>query len=92
MASPMSRLSPAQVKRLTAVHGWSATILGLLLYAVVATGTVAVFADEIARWSSGGLRTLSPLEKPIDRTVRQLAETVDPAFLDEIGIWAGTGG
>lgn len=91
MASPMSRLSPAQVKRLTAVHGWSATILGLLLYAVVATGTVAVFADEIARWSSGGLRTLSPLEKPIDRTVRQLAETVDPAFLDEIGIWAGTG-
>lgn len=90
MASPMSRLSPAQIKRLTAVHGWSAAVLGLLLYAVVATGTVVVFADEIARWSSGGLRAALPLDQPIDRQVRQLAETVDPAFLEEIGIWDGT--
>ena len=50
----MLELSQAQMKRLTAIHGWSAVVLGLLLYAVIATGAVAVFADEIGRWSVGG--------------------------------------
>ena len=34
----MFDLTQAQTKRLTAVHGWSAIILGLLLYAVIVTG------------------------------------------------------
>ena len=38
----MIELSQARTKRLTAIHGWSAVLLGLLLYAVVATGAVAV--------------------------------------------------
>lgn len=87
----MIPLSQAKMKRLTAVHGWSAMILGLLLYAVVFTGAVAVFAPEIGRWSSGGVRQLAPLEAPIDATVRRLGREVDPKHLDDIGIWAGDG-
>ena len=49
----MFDLSQVQMKRLTAIHGWSAVVLGLLLYAVIATGAVAVFATEIGRWSVG---------------------------------------
>ena len=40
----MPDLSQGQLKRLTAIHGWSAVILGLLLYAVIATGAVAMTA------------------------------------------------
>jgi uncharacterized iron-regulated membrane protein len=87
----MGKLSQAQIKRLTAIHGWSGVTLGLLLYAVIATGAVAVFADEIARWSAGGVRTSAPLEAPLDAHVRALAREVDPAHLDDVGIWAGEG-
>ena len=60
----MRALSQAQIKRLTAIHGWSAVVLGLLLYAVVATGAVAVFANEIGRWSVGAPREAPPLDGP----------------------------
>ena len=87
----MFGLTQAQLKRLTAIHGWSAVVLGLLLYAVIATGAVAVFSGEIGRWSAGAARSAPALEGPIDRTVRQLAAEVDPAYLHDIGIWAGEG-
>lgn len=87
----MGRLSQAQLRRLTAVHGWSGVVLGLLLYAVIATGTVAVFAGEIGRWSAGGVRAADPLEAPIDAAIRSAAAGVDPAYLDDVGIWAGEG-
>ena len=48
-------LGQIELKRMTAIHGWSAVILGLLLSVVVATGAVAVFAEEIGRGSAGGL-------------------------------------
>lgn len=44
----MIALEQAKTKTLVAVHGWSGISLGLLLYAVILTGMVAVFAEEIA--------------------------------------------
>lgn len=88
----MIDLDQGQVKRLTAVHGWSAVVLGLLLYAVILTGVVAVFAGEIGRWSVGGVRERDPLAGPVGATVASLAAEVDPAFLGEGGIWSGEGG
>ena len=40
----MIHLPKEETKLMVAVHGWSGIVLGLLLYAVVLTGMVAVFA------------------------------------------------
>ena len=88
----MFNISQVQAKRLTAVHGWSAVVLGLLLYAVIATGAVAVFAAEIGRWSVGGVRELAPLDEKIGAGIRKLAAQVDPEFLHDGGAWAGEAG
>ncbi len=87
----MITLSQARMKRMTAVHGWSGVLLGLLLYVVVATGTIAVFSEQIGRWSAGGAREFPPLTGAIDDHVRKAAETVDPAFREDIAIWDGLG-
>ena len=71
VARRRERERKARTKRLTAIHGWSAVLLGLLLYAVVLTGTAAVFAHEIGAWSAGHVTTQSAFEKPIDATVRR---------------------
>jgi uncharacterized iron-regulated membrane protein len=85
----VGELSQAQVKRLTAIHGWSAVVLGLLLYAVIATGAVAVFSAEIGRWAAGGVRVAAPLDGPVDGHVRRLAREVNPEYLHDVGIWTG---
>lgn len=87
----MIELSQARTKRLTAIHGWSAVLLGLLLYAVVATGAVAVFSEEIGRWSAGEVQDQPVLSRDIDALVQRLSAEVDPAFREEIGIWSGEG-
>ncbi len=87
----MFNLRQGQLKRLTAIHGWSAVVLGLLLYAVIATGAVAVFATEIGRWSVGGARERDPLEARIGASVSELAAQVNPEFLHDVGIWSGEG-
>jgi len=48
----MKCLTTAQPKRLTAIHGLSGTISGLLLHPAVMTGTMVVFVQEIGRWSA----------------------------------------
>ena len=48
----MIETSTANYKRMVAIHGWSGVALGLLLYVVIVTGTLAVFADEISAWAS----------------------------------------
>ena len=68
----MIHLSKNETKLMVAVHGWSGIGLGLLLYAVIFTGMVAVFASEIGVWSAGHLGTRSAFEQPIDRIVRDL--------------------
>src|SRR3546814_706757 len=67
---------------MVAVHGWSGILLGLLLYAVVLTGTAAVCAEEIGAWSAGHVTTRSAFEKPIDATVRRLS-AITPAKYHE---------
>lgn len=88
----MPDLSQAQLKRLTAIHGWSAIVLGLLLYAVIVTGAVAVFSDEIGRWSAGGVRTSAALENPVDSRIRGLVDHVDPENRDDVSFWNAEGG
>ncbi len=81
-----------RVQRLFRIHGWSGVGLGLLLYAVILTGTIAVFAEEIGHWSSPlPVHPEDVLQPGLDRALRSVAETVDPQFYDEVGIRAGTG-
>jgi len=84
-------LSQAQMKRLTAVHGWSGTLLGLLLYIVVATGTIAVFAQEIREWSVGASAPPG-IDVPVDAAVRKLAAFMPRGVLGEVGIWRNSRG
>ncbi len=80
------------VKRLFAIHGWSGIALGLLLYAVIVTGTVAVFAEEIGQWSSPLPTHPGEILQPgLDTAVRDAARTVDPQYYEEVGIFAATG-
>ncbi|MEM8793943.1 MAG: PepSY-associated TM helix domain-containing protein [Pseudomonadota bacterium] len=88
----MVAISQSRMKRLVAIHGWSGTILGLLLYVVIVTGAVAVFAHEIGLWSQGGEKYSATLTEPIDAHVRKVAATVDQGFFEEISIWKGTDG
>jgi len=69
----MIHLQKNDTKLMVAVHGWSGILLGLLLYAVVVTGMVAVFAEEIGIWSAGHVQTESAFTRPFDSTVRELA-------------------
>ncbi|RYD88011.1 MAG: PepSY domain-containing protein, partial [Sphingomonadales bacterium] len=61
----MIHLHKDDTKLMIAVHGWSGILLGLLLYAVVITGMVAVFAEEIGAWSAGHVETRSAFSRPI---------------------------
>ncbi len=88
----MIALSQARTKRLVAIHGWSGVILGLLLYVVLLTGAVAVFALEIGSWSAGGMKSQTPLERPLDATLRALAEEVPEAYLEEVSVFSNSAG
>ncbi|MEM6680338.1 MAG: PepSY-associated TM helix domain-containing protein [Pseudomonadota bacterium] len=82
----MIALDQTRTKRLVAVHGWSGTVLGLLLYAVVLTGAIAVFANEIGTWSKGGENRASAVEGRLHKPLYDLARSVDPSFHEEIMI------
>ena len=82
----MIKLSQRETKSLVNLHGWSAIFTGLLLYAVVVTGTVAVLAEEILHWSIGEVRHENPLESGIDATVREFAAKVDKKYLEEVSL------
>lgn len=88
----MKSLSQAQLKRLTAVHGWSGIVLGFLLYAVVVTGTVVVFESEISSWSVGGPRGVDKITASLDDKVRPLIEKVSKGYQLETGIWVNERG
>ena len=82
----MSFVSQARTKRLLAVHGWSGTILGLLLYVVIFTGAVVVFADEIGAWSRGAMGHASGLGTEVDHRFRVAARDVERTYYDEVTI------
>jgi uncharacterized iron-regulated membrane protein len=88
----MSMVDKATSKRLLAVHGWSAVILGLFLYIIVITGSVAVMSHEIGEWSVSGAGTEAPLNQPLDARIRQLAETVDPKYREDVSIFPNAAG
>lgn len=94
----MVKLSQAKTKTLVAVHGWSGVSLGLLLYAVILTGMVAVFAEEIAHWSVGIVNPDNPLAPtpddaaPLQELIDGLAPQVDAEFLQEVALGRTTQG
>jgi uncharacterized iron-regulated membrane protein len=84
-------LPKKETKLMVAVHGWSGVLLGLLLYAVVITGTAAVFAEEIGIWAAGRVETRSAFERPIAATIQQLGTRTPPAYYEGVDLFE-TGG
>ncbi|WP_156680164.1 PepSY-associated TM helix domain-containing protein [Sphingomonas profundi] len=83
----MIHLPREETKLMVAVHGWSGIVLGLLLYAVVLTGTAAVFAEEIGAWSAGHVETRSAFTRPIDRVVRDLAARTPVRYHEGVNLF-----
>jgi len=88
----MIDLSRERTRRLLAVHGWSGTLLGLVLYVVVLTGALAVFAHQIGIWSAGGERVAEPLAGPIDGIVRDLAGRVPAEWREDVSVFHNPAG
>lgn len=83
----MISLPKRETKLMVAVHGWSGIVLGLLLYAVIVTGTAAVFADEIGTWSAGHLETQSAFQRPIAGTVAELGERTPAKYREDVDLF-----
>lgn len=75
--------------RLISVHGWSATILGILLYVVMLTGTVAVFDHQIQHWSAGKPNDHAPFHHEIDPLVERFAKQVPSELRNSVSIGRG---
>jgi uncharacterized iron-regulated membrane protein len=82
----MIRLPQRETKLMVAVHGWLGVVLGLLLYAVIVTGTAAVFAQEIKLWSAGSLGPSDPFARPLESLVRRLAAETPEEYRDDLSI------
>ena len=83
----MIRLPREETKAMVAVHGWSGILLGLLLYAVVLTGTAAVFAEEIGAWSAGHVATQSAFERPMADTLRRLGDETPAQYREAVDLF-----
>ncbi|HWJ70723.1 MAG TPA: PepSY-associated TM helix domain-containing protein [Sphingobium sp.] len=83
----MIHLPREETKLMVAVHGWSGIILGLLLYAVVLTGMVAVFAEEIGVWSAGHVAQGAAFERPIDAPLQKLARRTPAEFHEAVDVY-----
>lgn len=88
----MFRLDARETKTLVAVHGWSGVLLGIILYAVIVTGTAAVFANEIKAWSAGLIGASDPFARPITQTVEKLTAETPAEFHDDISMREAPGG
>lgn len=84
----MIALPPREHRRLIAIHGWTGVGLGLLVYVVAATGTVAVLAREIGAWSSGTLASRPPLSRALDRVVGRAVAEAPPGARDTVDLSA----
>lgn len=83
----MIHLPKNETKLMVAVHGWSGILLGLILYAVVLTGTAAVFAEEIGTWSSGHMSSTSAFERPIGQSVQALGERTPSKYHEGVDLF-----
>lgn len=88
----MSMVDQATSKRLLAVHGWSGVVLGLFLYVVIITGTVAVLSQEIGAWSIGAARTQAPFSQPLNSKIQDLAQSVDPKYREDVTLYPNASG
>lgn len=82
----MIHLPKDETKAMVAVHGWSGIVLGLLLYAVVLTGTAAVFAEEIGIWSAGHVSTQTAFERPVADTLRALGARTPAPYREDVNL------
>ena len=85
----MPLAAPAK-KRLISVHGWSATVLAILLYVVMLTGTVVVLEDEIAYWSGGKAEIETPFKDGFGDVLEHYAAQVPQPLREEL-IVTGSG-
>lgn len=83
----MISLATDQTKRLLTIHGWSGAVLGLLLYVVVLTGAVAVFAGDIGAWAVSGADHRDPLARWVGVAVSNLAAEIPDAYEEDISIF-----
>ncbi|MEW9855340.1 PepSY-associated TM helix domain-containing protein [Novosphingobium sp. M1R2S20] len=83
----MIALPKEETKLMVAVHGWSGIILGLLLYAVVLTGTAAVFAEEIGVWSAGHVTSESAFERPIAGPIQELGAQTPEEYREAVDLF-----
>lgn len=88
----MITLKARETRTLVAVHGWAGAILGLLLYAVIVTGTAAVFANEIKAWSGGMLGTSEPLNQPLNAVLARLEAETPKEFREDLSLRATPAG
>jgi uncharacterized iron-regulated membrane protein len=77
----------SKAKALISLHSWSGIVLGMLLYAVIFTGTVAVVADEIGEWSNSNYPLKLMLSSDIDETVKRLAKQTPVEYQEEISVY-----
>ena len=77
----------SKAKALLSLHSWSGIVLGMLLYAVIFTGTVAVVAEEIGEWSNSNYPQHLMLTSDIDKTVKRLSAQTPKEYLDEISTY-----
>jgi uncharacterized iron-regulated membrane protein len=83
----MIHLPKNETKLMVAIHGWSGILLGLVLYAVILTGTAAVFAEEIGTWSAGHVSTSSAFERPIGKTVESLGTQTPSKYHEGVDLF-----
>lgn len=83
----MIHLPKNETKLMVAVHGWSGIVLGLILYAVVLTGTAAVFAEEIGTWSAGHTSTTSAFERPIGQSIQALGNGTPSKYHEGVDLF-----
>lgn len=88
----MINLKARETKTLVAVHGWAGAMLGLLLYAVIVTGTAAVFSNEIKLWSGGLLGMNDPLNQPLGAVLARLEAETPEEFRGDLGLRATPAG
>jgi len=87
----MIALPKDETKLMVAVHGWSGIVLGLLLYAVVLTGTAAVFAEEIGIWSAGHVATRSAFERPLAADLQAIGRQTPPQYRESVDLFETDG-
>lgn len=85
-------LQAQQTKRLIALHGWLATILSVLLYAVMLSGTIVVFSNEIGHWSSATEPQADVLSHRLDDPYQRIAAQVPAALKEDVIISEGRHG